>query len=91
MCTKFFACLFYHTAFVVSWKIRVSLICLTTSVEWMSFIQLTVLSRSTIVVQSKSLEAFCVVTLFLDFSVGVGAFVIVGPSQISSPLDRKTK
>ena len=57
---------------------------LTTPVGWLLLLQLTVLSRSAIVVKSKFLVAFFMLSCyFLEFSVSVGAFGI-GLSQISS-------
>ena len=51
---------------------------------WLLLLQLTVLSRSEIVVLSKFLvEFFMLSSCFLDFSVSVGAFVI-GLSHVSS-------
>ena len=73
-------CPFDYTAFAVSGMVGIPLTGLTTPVGW----QLTVLSRSAIVVKSKILVAFlCCHVAFWNFSVGVGAFVI-GLSQISS-------
>ena len=68
----------------------VLLFCLTTPVGWLLLLQLTALSRSAIVVQSKFLLAFFMLSrCLLDFSVGVGAFVI-GLSQISSLFSQPT-
>ena len=70
-------CPFNYTAVAVSGKVERSYIGLTTPVRWLLLLQLTVLSRSAIVVQSKFFVAFFVLSRFLlDFSVGVGAFVI---------------
>ena len=57
-------------------RVGIPLTGLTTPVGWLLLPQLNVLSRSSIVVKSKFLVAFCVVTLLFGFSVGVGAFVI---------------
>ena len=77
-------CPFDYTAVAVSGKVERSEAGLTTPVEWQLLLQLTVLSRSAIVVLSKFWWRFlCCHVDFLDFSVGVGAFV-TGLSQISS-------
>ena len=55
---------------------------LTTTVELLLSLQLTVLCRSAIVVWSKYLVAFLCCPLVFEFSVGIGVFVI-GLSQIS--------
>ena len=77
-------CPFYYTALAVSEKVGIPSTVLTTQVRWLSSLQLTVLSRSAIVVSSKFLAAIFVLALcFFEFSVGARAFVI-GLSQISS-------
>ena len=73
-----------YTTVVVSGRVWVPLTGLTTPVGWLLLPQLTVRSRSAIVVQSNFLlTSRC----FSDFSVGVEAFVI-GLGQIFSfPLE----
>ena len=67
-------CPFDNTAFAISGKVGISLL------------QLTVLSRSAIVVQSKYVVVFFVFShCFLDFSVDVETFIVgLSLSQISS-------
>ena len=73
-------CPFNYTAFVASRKVGIPYTGLTTPVRWLSLLQLTGLSRSTIVVQSKVFGGVFVLSLyFLKCSVRVGTFVI-GPS-----------
>ena len=42
-------CTFDYTVFEISGKVEIPIPCLTSTFEWMSFLQLTVLSRSAIV------------------------------------------
>ena len=77
-------CPFDYTVVAVSGKVVNSQTGLTTPVGWLLLLQLTVLSRSALVVQWKFLVAFsCCYVAFWIFFVGVRAFVI-GLSQISS-------
>ena len=75
--------LFDYTAVAVSGKVGIPLTVLTTPVGWLSFPRSTVVSRSLIVVSSKCLVLFCVVTLLLGFFCWCRGFVI-GLSQSSS-------
>ena len=77
-------CPFDNTAVAVSGKVGCPLTGLTTPVGWLLLPQLTVLSRSIIVVYFSLFGGvFLLSRCFLDFSVGVGTFVL-GLSQISS-------
>ena len=70
-----------YTAVSVSGKVERSRTDLTTAVGWLLLLQLIVLSRSAI--NRCVIAVFVLSRCFLDFSVGVGAFVI-WLSQISS-------
>ena len=76
-------CPFDYTAVAVSGKVGIPLTGFTTPVGWLSLPQLTVLSRSAMVVIEVFDGVFVLSRCVLDFSVGVGAFVI-RLSQISS-------
>ena len=76
-------CLFGYTTFAVSRKVRIPFTGLTTPVGWLSLLQLTVLSVHNRCVIEVFGGVFVLSRCFLDFSVGVGAFVI-GMSRISS-------
>ena len=75
------SCPFDYTAFVVSGKVGIPLTGLTTPVGWLSLPQVIVLSPNRCVIEVFD-GIFLLSRCFLDFSVGVGAFVI-GLSQIS--------
>ena len=74
---------FWFHGLCVSGKVAIPYTDLITPVGWVSLLQMTVLSRSTIIVKSKYLLAFFVLSLFFYFSVGVRVFVI-GLNEISS-------
>ena len=61
----------------------IPLICLITTVRWLSLLKLTVSSQSAIVVLSAFRLRFVLSLSFFEFSVGVRAFVL-GLSQIIS-------
>ena len=76
------ACPFYYKH-IAHGKVR-TVDRLTTPVEWLQLLKLTVLSLSAIALhKSNFYGVFCDVTLPFDISVGIWAFVI-GPSQIPS-------
>ena len=71
---KFLYVNFDYTDFAVSGKVGTPKTGLPTPVVWLSFCQLTVLSRSSIVVKSKFLWRFCVVMLLFGFFCGWRGF-----------------
>ena len=74
---------FDYTYAAVNGKVKRTLTGLTTPVLWLLLLQLTVLSRSKSLCNGSFGGIFVSSRCFLDFSVGVMAFVI-GLSQISS-------
>ena len=77
-------CPFGYTDVAIGGKAELSETGLTKPVGWLLLLQLTVLSRSAVVVLLKSLVAFlCCHVAFFYYFQGVGAFII-GLSQISS-------